>query len=119
MLETIRKNAAKFFLAMTLGAALVAAAPAQAQTVVEVQSGTDNTTNLGAVNSVARTAVGFMLNVVARVVGVGLGLFAIFQFVKREIVWGVVSIVLCGVCFTLPQIIQGVANMGAATGTGG
>jgi hypothetical protein len=61
----------------------------------------------------ARTIIGFLVNVVARVVGVGLAVFAIFQFVKREIVWGVVSLCLCGVCFFLPSIITSIAAMGS------
>lgn len=112
----IRKKTARVLMVVCAAFALSAAAPAYAQQAqldpsIDV-AGTDQSANLGALNNVGKTVISFLINVVARVIGVGLAVFAIMQFVKREVVWGVVSFVLCGVCFFLPQIILGISRMG-------
>ncbi len=118
MLQRMRRNASKIFAGAMIAYGLCFAAPAFAQaTAAAVDptidvNGTDNSANLGAINNMSKTLISILVNVVARVVGVGLAVFAIFQFVKREIVWGVVNFALCGICFFLPNIILALSHMG-------
>jgi hypothetical protein len=87
--------------------------PANIDPTLDVVGGTDNSGQLTSLNSVATTMVHFLVNVVARVIAVGLAIYAIMQFMKREVVWGVVSITLCGVCFFLPNLMLAISHMGA------
>ena len=78
-------------------------------------SGTDQSDNLGAVNNLGSTAVSFVLNVVAKVIGVAIAIWGITDFVRRDVLWGTVKIFLCGACFFLNKIILAMSKMGGSS----
>lgn len=102
-------------------ATIVVAAPvvvfAQATTntldpALTVPNGTDQSANLGAINNMGATVISFIVNVVAKVMGVGIGLWALTDFVKRDIVWGVVKAFVCGAMFFLQRIVVALGALG-------
>jgi hypothetical protein len=84
---------------------------AQAATGVTMP-GTDQSGQLGAIADMGSTTVSFLLNTVAKVIGVGIAIWAVTDLVKRELVWGGVKLAVSGVCFFLPRIIQAIVNVG-------
>ena len=114
-----RRTLARFLLAMMTCFTLATASAAygQAQTLDDSigLSGQDQSENLGAVNNLGQTVVSFILNVVAKVIGVAIAVWGITDFVKREVLWGTVKIFLCGACFFLNQIILAMSRMGGGT----
>jgi hypothetical protein len=77
--------------------------------------GNDQSSNLGAVNDLGSTVVSFILNVVAKVIGVAIAIWGITDFVKREVMWGTVKLFLCGACFFLHKIVYAMWQIGASS----
>jgi hypothetical protein len=78
-------------------------------------SGNDQSANLGAVNDLGSTVVSFILNVVAKVIGVAIAIWGITDFVKREVMWGTVKLFLCGACFFLHKIVYAMWQIGSSS----
>lgn len=117
-----RRTVVQLLMAMFASFALVSASGTYAQSsgqqldsTIGLQ-GDDQSQNLGAVNNLGQTVVSFILNVVAKVIGVAIAIWGITDFVKREVMWGTVKIFLCGACFFLNKIIYAMSQMGG-TGT--
>jgi hypothetical protein len=115
-----RRAVAKLMMAFLACFMLASATATFAQTGQQLNeniglAGDDQSQNLGAVNNLGQTVVSFILNVVAKVIGVAIAVWGITDFVKREVMWGTVKIFLCGACFFLNKIIYAMSQMG---GTG-
>lgn len=110
-----RRSVAKLLMAFLACFMLTSATEAFAEAKLNDSiglSGEDQSQNLGAVNNLGQTAVSFILNVVAKVIGVAIAVWGITDFVKREVLWGSVKIFLCGACFFLDKIILAMSKMG-------
>ncbi len=112
-----RRTTATFLMAMLASFTLATATGAYAQTGQRLDNtiglqGEDQSQNLGAVNNLGQTVVSFILNVVAKVIGVAIAIWGITDFVKREVMWGTVKVFLCGACFFLNKIIFAMSQMG-------
>ena len=98
-----------FALALATTPALAQTAPTPTQ-VVTITGGADQAANMTSLYDMGATSMGFLMNVVAKLVGVVLAIWAIFDFVKRDILWGVVKLLCSGACFFLPKLIAALAS---------
>ena len=98
-----------FALVLVAGPALAQTAPTPTD-VVTITGAVDQSANLTQVNNMSQTILSVLINVVAQVVGVVLAIWAIFDFVKRDILWAVVKLLCCGACFFLPKLISTLAS---------
>ncbi len=118
MYTSNRNSLKRFVMAFAASLALASAMPAvvHAQTSlpeeIGMENGEDQSGNLTAVNNLGQTIIGFILNVVAKVIGVAIAIWGITDFVKREVMWGTVKIFLCGACFFLNRIILAMSQLG-------
>jgi hypothetical protein len=87
------------------------AADTSTTSVIEVE-GTEQTDKMGTVMNLGATAVKFIVSVVAKVIGVGIAVWAITDLVRREVMWGSMKLFLCGACFFLEKLISSLAAMG-------
>jgi len=115
-----RRTVARFLMAvlacMTLATASAAVAQADGGSVINIEGGQDQGQSLGAVKNLGQTVINFLLNVVAKVIGVAIAVWGITDFVKRDVMWGTVKIFLCGACFFLNQIIAAMSRLGGTPG---
>lgn len=115
MLKTLRENREVMVKVLWVAAAVMlvpALAYAQAAGTGVTMPGTDQSASLGPIADMGSTTVAFLINTVAKVIGVGIAIWGVTDFVKRELVWGGVKVGMAGVCFFLPRIIQAIVNVG-------
>jgi hypothetical protein len=117
-----RKAAARFMLAVMACCTLATAAATYAQgtgSAIDI-GGTDGSDKMTTMTDLGSTAVGFILKVVAKVIGVGIAVWGITDLVRRDVMWGAVKLFLCGACFFLDKIIASLAAIaGGGASAGG